>query len=472
MDKTTTPAPFIEETAVELDEMATLDKLAAGDPVTAAFFETDTTAVTALTRLFLEVTGIPVEKVDEFSVFHIEAGNGAITATAALGTLRMTVALKENEIAALRTPALAGRKLAERLAEAANPIIRAMHGLETSPVVALDDAGTHQEPRATPQSTQDVEDDGFVTIYPAIREGLVEIRETTFPRPGSGRGHRPPRLPHPAAARARLRGRDAREGPPRSGAGQGRRTDQARQPHRQRGGREMNPSILHLVQALANVARASNASPFADFSSIIDEIESAILRESEDWDEFGESSKEDEPSEPLLNPHFDPEVWSRKIGEEALSALNVPDPTHGKGDPWPGSRRPTSSTASATPGAWRTSTSPSPSPCQRGPAQEIALVYPAVIGRKRLGERVPAKFSVEFDPALNDGTTITFNLTETVTLTAEEADPYAIELYEYGQKQVMVYLSTFGIGRTVNKGDTITLTPRLRPLPDHEEDGA
>jgi hypothetical protein len=179
MDKTTTPAPFIEETAVELDEMATLDKLAAGDPVTAAFFETDTTAVTALTRLFLEVTGIPVEKVDEFSVFHIEAGNGAITATAALGTLRMTVALKEDEIAALRTPALAGRKLAERLAEAANPIIRAMHGLETSPVVALDDAGTHQEPRATPQSTQDVEDDGFVTIYPAIREGLVEIRETT-----------------------------------------------------------------------------------------------------------------------------------------------------------------------------------------------------------------------------------------------------------------------------------------------------
>jgi hypothetical protein len=46
-------------------------------------------------------------------------------------------------------------------------------------VVALDDAGTHQEPRATPQSSPEPEDDGFITIYPAIREGLVEIRETT-----------------------------------------------------------------------------------------------------------------------------------------------------------------------------------------------------------------------------------------------------------------------------------------------------
>jgi hypothetical protein len=234
----------------------------------------------------------------------------------------------------------------------------------------------------------------------------------------------------------------------------------------------VNPSILHLVQALANVARASNASPFADFSSIIDEIESAILRESEDWDEFGESSKEDEPSEPLLNPHFDPEVWSRKIGEEALSALNVPDPTHGKGDPWPGIKEAHLKHGIGHARGMEDQHEPVAIPLPEGPAQEIALVYPAVIGRKRLGERVPAKFSVEFDPALNDGTTITFNLTETVTLTAEEADPYAIELYEYGQKQVMVYLSTFGIGRTVNKGDTITLTPRLRPLPDHEEDGA
>ena len=227
----------------------------------------------------------------------------------------------------------------------------------------------------------------------------------------------------------------------------------------------MSPAGKHLVRALAEVARAAQYAAYVNLDVIVDEIEAAILHEE---DSMGEEDADD-PSELLLNPGFDPEVWSRKIGEEALSALNVPAPTHGKGDPWPGIKEAHLKQGIGRARGMEDQHEPVAIPVPEGPAQEIALVYPARMGRTRIGARVPATFSTD----LADGT-ITFNLTETVTLTAEEADPYAIELYQFGERMVQVYLSTFGIGRTVGKGDTITLTPPPRPsLPhDDEEDGA
>lgn len=95
------------------------------------------------------------------------------------------------ELSRMATVAEVIAEMGSRLADAVEPLFLATLTPETSPVVALDASDTHQEPRAKPETTQDVEDDGFTTVYPASSlsdEDVAEIMAMPLPEP------LPPRL--------------------------------------------------------------------------------------------------------------------------------------------------------------------------------------------------------------------------------------------------------------------------------------